>query len=65
MSNKAHLRPHKKQRQVSRTTRVLAVILLAMLLALGIVLAASGHGSQLSNLRLLSQGRVESSRLSS
>lgn len=55
MSNKAHLRPHKKPRQVSRTTRVLVVILFALLFALSIALAASGHGAQLSNLRLLSR----------
>jgi len=52
MSNKAHLHPHKKQRQVSRATGVLVVILFAMLFALTIALAASGHGAQLSHLRL-------------
>jgi len=56
MSNKAHLRPHKKQRQASRTTRVLVVILFVMLFVLSIALAASGHGAQLTNLRLLRAG---------
>ena len=53
MSNKAHLRPHKNQRQVNPTTRVLVVILFVVLFVLSIALAASGHGAELTNLRLL------------
>ena len=43
MSNKAHLRPHRKKRQVRRTTGLLVVILLAALVALVTAMAASGH----------------------
>ena len=43
MSNKAHLRPHRKKRQASRTTGLLLVILFAALVALATAMAASGH----------------------
>lgn len=43
MSNKAHLRPNKKERQASRITRLLAAILIVTIIALGVALAASGH----------------------
>ena len=43
MSNKAHLRPHQKKRQASRTTGLLLVILLIALIALATAMVASGH----------------------
>jgi hypothetical protein len=43
MSNKAHLRPHRKKRQARRTTGLIVVILLAALVALATAMAASGH----------------------
>ena len=43
MSNKAHLRPHRKKRQASRTTGLLLLILFAALVALATAMAASGH----------------------
>jgi len=43
MSNKPHLHPHQKQRQASRTTRLIVAILIVAIMALGIVLSASGH----------------------
>jgi len=44
MSNKPHLRPHKKQRQASRTTRVLVLLLFIAIFVLAIALAATGRG---------------------
>jgi hypothetical protein len=43
MSNKAHLRPHQRKRQASRTTGLLLVILLIALIALATAMVASGH----------------------
>jgi hypothetical protein len=43
MSNKAHLHPHRKKRQASRTTGLLLVILFIALVALATAMAASGH----------------------
>jgi hypothetical protein len=43
MSNKAHLRPHRKKRQASRTTGLLLVILFLALVALATAMVASGH----------------------
>jgi len=43
MSNKPHLRPHRKKRQASRTTRLLVAIFFLTLLALVTTLAATGH----------------------
>jgi len=43
MSNKAHLRPHRKKRQASPATGLLLVILLIGLVALATAMVASGH----------------------
>jgi uncharacterized BrkB/YihY/UPF0761 family membrane protein len=46
MSNKAHLRPHKRQQQGSRNRTVAAllmVLLFLALLALSVVMVSSGH----------------------
>ena len=43
MSNKAHLHPHQKKRQASRTTRILVVILFLLLFGLATAMAATGH----------------------
>ena len=43
MSNKAHLRPHKKQRQTRRTTTLVVVLLFALVFVLEIAMAATGH----------------------
>ena len=43
MGNKAHLRPHRKKRQASRTTGLLLVVLFIALVALATAVAASGH----------------------
>ena len=43
MSNKAHLRPHRKKRQASRTTGLLLLIFFAALVALATAMVASGH----------------------
>lgn len=43
MSNKPHLRPHRKKQQASRTTRLIVAILILAIFALGIALAASGR----------------------
>jgi hypothetical protein len=43
MSNKPHLRPHSKRRQVSQVTRLLIAILIVTLFALAIALEATGH----------------------
>ena len=43
MSNKAHLRPHRKKRQANRTTGLLLLILFAALVALATAMVASGH----------------------
>jgi len=43
MSNKPHLRPHRKKRQASRTARLLVAIFFLTLLALATTLAATGH----------------------
>ncbi len=43
MGNKAHLRPHRKKRQASRTTGLLLLVLFIALVALATAVAASGH----------------------
>jgi hypothetical protein len=43
MSNKPHLRPHQKEQQASRITRLLVAILILAIFALGIALEATGH----------------------
>ena len=49
MSNKAHLRPHQKKRRASRTTGLLFLFVIVAIFALSIALAATGHGTFLSN----------------
>jgi hypothetical protein len=44
MSNKPHLRPHKKKRQATWITRLLVAILFLVLFAVAVALAATGHG---------------------
>jgi hypothetical protein len=44
MSNKPHLRPHKKKRQAGPITRLLVAILFLVLFVLAVALAATGHG---------------------
>jgi hypothetical protein len=48
MSNKAHLRPHQKKRHASRAGLLFLFIIVA-LFALSMALAATGHGTFLSN----------------
>ena len=43
MSNKAHLRPHRKKRQASLATGLLLVIVFIALVALATAMVASGH----------------------
>jgi hypothetical protein len=43
MSNKAHLRPHRKKRQASRTSGLILVVLFVALVVLATAMAASGH----------------------
>ena len=43
MSNKPHLRPHKKRRQASRNVRLLVAILFLAIFALAVALAVSGR----------------------
>jgi HAMP domain-containing protein len=43
MSNKPHLRPHQKERQASKTTRLLVAILIVAILAFAIALEVTGH----------------------
>ena len=43
MGNKAHLRPHRRKRQATRTTGLLLVALFIALVALATAAAASGH----------------------
>jgi hypothetical protein len=43
VSNKAHRRPHQRERRASRVTRLLVAILVLTIIALGIVLSATGH----------------------
>jgi hypothetical protein len=57
MSNKAHLRPHRKKRQASRTTGLLLVILFVALFALATAMAASGHAMPAGRIIPLSRGR--------
>jgi hypothetical protein len=46
MSNKAHLRPHKRQQQGSRNyvVALLLALLFLVLLALAVAMVSSGHG---------------------
>ena len=44
MSNKAHLRPHQRERRASRATRLLVAILIVSFVVLGAVLAATDPG---------------------
>lgn len=53
MSNKAHLRPHRRERQANRLTRLLMVILIVVFFVLCIALAASGRGAPLARFSLL------------
>jgi hypothetical protein len=48
MSNKARLRPHEKKRHASRAGLAFLVISVAIF-ALSLALAATGHGTFLSN----------------
>jgi hypothetical protein len=48
MSNKARLRPHEKKRHASRAGLVFLGIIVAIF-ALSLALAATGHGTFLSN----------------
>ena len=57
MSNKAHLRPHQKKRQASRTTGLLLVILLIALIALATAMVASGHAMPAGRIIPLHGGR--------
>lgn len=45
MSSKAHLRPHKRQRQAarSRMTALLLLLLFIVLVALAVLMVSSGH----------------------
>jgi hypothetical protein len=43
MSNKAHLRPHKKKRQVGRMARIFVAILFLAIFVLAVALAMSGR----------------------
>jgi hypothetical protein len=58
MSNKAHLRPHKKRRQASRITRLLVAILFLVIFALAVALAMSGRYVPSGRFLLLAGGRV-------
>jgi hypothetical protein len=57
MSNKAHLRPHRKKRQASRTTGLLLVIGLIALVALATAMVASGHALPAGRIIPLRGGR--------
>jgi hypothetical protein len=57
MSNKAHLRPHRKKRQASRTTGLLLVIVFVALVALATAMAASGHAMPAGRILPLGGGR--------
>lgn len=63
MSNKPHLRPHKKKRQVSWNVRLLVAILLLAIFALAVALAVSGRYVPAGRLPLLRRGRVERSAI--
>src|SRR5690348_2996096 len=54
MSNKAHLRPHRKKRQASRTT---GLLLLILFVALATAMAASGHALPAGRIIPLRRGR--------
>ena len=43
MSNKPHLRPHQKERQASKTARLLVAILIVAFFALAIALEMTGR----------------------
>jgi hypothetical protein len=43
MSNKPHLRPHKVQRQASRTSALLVLFLFLAIFVLAIAMVATGH----------------------
>jgi hypothetical protein len=43
MSNKPHLRPHQKERQASKPTRLLVAILIVAFFALAIALEMTGR----------------------
>jgi hypothetical protein len=57
MSNKAHLRPHRKKRQASRTTGLLLVIGFIALVALATAMVASGHAMPAGRIIPLRGGR--------
>ena len=57
MSNKAHLRPHRKQRQANRTTGLLLVILFIGLVVLATAMVASGHAMPAGRIIPLRGGR--------
>jgi len=57
MSNKPHLRPHKKRRQASRNVRLLVAILFLAIFALAVALAVSGRYVPAGRLPLLRGGR--------
>ena len=56
MSNKPHLRPHKKRRQASRNVRLLVAILFLAIFALAVALAVSGRYVPAGRLPLLRRG---------
>jgi hypothetical protein len=43
MSNKAHLRPHQRERHATRISRLLVAVLIIAFFALAIALEATGH----------------------
>jgi hypothetical protein len=57
MSNKAHLRPHRKKRQASRATGLLLVVLFIALVALATAMVASGHAMPAGRIIPLRGGR--------
>jgi hypothetical protein len=57
MSNKAHLHPHRKKRQASRTTGLLLVIVFIALVALATAMVASGHAMPAGRIIPLRGGR--------
>jgi hypothetical protein len=63
MSNKPHLRPHKKKRQVSRTTRLLVAIFFLAIFVLAVALAVTGRYVPTGRFILLSRGPAEPSRM--
>src|ERR1700761_406334 len=59
MSNKAHLRPHRKKRQASPATGLLLVILLIALVVLATAMVATGHAMPTGRIIPLRGGRSQ------